>query len=134
MLGTEFIRDAKGNALCAYGEIRSPHVFLQPVDGHDAALMESQTEKLKALCGHTDWCILTIPITDWNGELTPWESGPVFGKDGFGSGAAATLSFIGSSVIPAFYYDHLSDTIHRPARPLRSRFLGCTVSLRVSPC
>ena len=102
MLGTEFIRDAKGNALCAYGEIRSPHVFLQPVDGHDAALMESQTEKLKALCGHTDWCILTIPITDWNGELTPWESGPVFGKDGFGSGAAETLSFIGSSVIPAW--------------------------------
>jgi predicted alpha/beta superfamily hydrolase len=99
-LSTEFLIDTNGKVLRANGNRQSQHVFLQPVDEHDTEHMESQADKLKALCGHTDWCILTVPIARWNEELTPWESEPVFGKDGFGSGAAKTLSYICQSVIP----------------------------------
>lgn len=33
-------------------------------------------------------------------ELSPWEAPPVFGKEGFGSGARETLSFITEKMLP----------------------------------
>ncbi len=90
-----------GRELILYGNAGSSSFFLQPVDEHDAALMDSEAMKLEKLCGHRDWCIVTIPIQSWNEELTPWENPPVFGKEGFGKGAPRTLAYVLEKVIPA---------------------------------
>ena len=39
-------------------------------------------------------------IKDWNRELTPWPAPPVFGKIPFGDGAADTLEFVISQLLP----------------------------------
>ena len=39
-------------------------------------------------------------VGDWNRELSPWEAAPVFGKDGFGDGAAYTLKTLEKEFIP----------------------------------
>ncbi len=93
-------KSINGRKLCFYGDVQSGRMFLQPVDEHDAELMESEAQKLETLCGHKDWCIVTIPIRNWNNELTPWEADPVFGKEGFGDGADETLAYISQIVIP----------------------------------
>ncbi len=90
-----------GKKLVFYGDPASVNLFFQPVDEHDAELMGSEAEHLKELSGQDDWCIVTIPIVNWNQELTPWTNDPVFGKEGFGDGAPETLAFILESVIPA---------------------------------
>lgn len=89
----------------AIGDPKSKNVFLQPVDEHDAALTESEAERLAALCGHTDWCVVTLPIAEWNTELTPWEAPPVFGRVGFGSGAERTLTRILEETVPGMERD-----------------------------
>lgn len=84
-----------------FGDPKSANVFLQPVDAQDLSRMEEETESLKALCGHEDWCILAVPVANWNRDLTPWSAPPVFGKEGFGDGAAATLDRILKVTIPS---------------------------------
>ena len=83
-----------------YGDVSSGNVFLQPVDEHDASLMEREAGALQERCGHGDWCIVTIPVGNWNEDLTPWKSAPVFGKEGFGDGAQRTLDYICGCVLP----------------------------------
>ena len=74
-----------------FGDETSRHVFLQLVDEHDMALMESEAEAFRSFSGGSDWCIQAIPVSDWNQDLTPWEADPVFGKQRFGNGAPQTL-------------------------------------------
>ena len=99
-----------GKSLPFYGNAASANVFLQPVDEHSASLMEKEAETLAGLCGHTDWCIIAVPVQSWNRDLTPWTSDPVFGKEGFGSGAPETLAFLLDSFIPAWSKMHPSDS------------------------
>ena len=93
-------KNIRGRMLSFYGEPQSGNIFLQPVAEQDTGRVESESGKLGALCGHTDWCIVSIPVLKWSEELTPWESPPLFGKEGFGSGAAGTLAYIRESVMP----------------------------------
>ncbi len=81
-------------------EGRPETLLLQPVDAHDAegleaeaACLAAQTERAFALCG--------VRVADWNRELSPWEAPPVFGREGFAGGAAATLAEIEDTVLPA---------------------------------
>ena len=46
------------------------------------------------------FALVSFKTRDWNRELSPWEAPPVFGKEGFGSGADETLSFVLDSLIP----------------------------------
>ena len=89
-----------GRQLGLYGDPGSGSFFLQPVDEHDASLMESEAAALAERCGHGEWCLVTIPVDNWNEDLTPWKNAPVFGREGFGDGAQRTLDYICGSVIP----------------------------------
>ncbi len=84
-----------------FGDAASQTFFLQLVDEHDRELMGSEAAALRELAGHTDWCIAAIPVADWNRDLTPWKTGPVFGRQSFGDGAAQTLDMVIRQVIPA---------------------------------
>ena len=45
-------------------------------------------------------CLVSVPIRDWDRELSPWEAPAVFGGRGFGSGAADTLRFLTDELLP----------------------------------
>ena len=83
-----------------FGNPEAEYVFVQLVDEHDSSLMESEAKLLGEMAGGDDWCVAAVPVGDWNADLTPWEAPPVFGKLGFGDGAAATLERIMDTVIP----------------------------------
>ena len=65
-------------------------MLIQMVDDHDSGLMESEIAGIRSLTDR-DFCLLAIPVASWNRDLSPWEAPPVFGKEGFGDGAARTL-------------------------------------------
>ena len=76
-----------------YGNPDAPVVLLQPVDTHDLAGMESETAEIRRL-SNTDFCLLAIKVENWNAELSPWPAPAVFGREGFGNGAADTLEHV----------------------------------------
>lgn len=97
----------KDERISAYfGDPDAGCIFVQPVDAHDLEEMQNETENLEKFAGATGWCILTVKIMNWNQELTPWKSAPVFGKEGFGDGAQKTLEYITDDLIPAFDRAH----------------------------
>lgn len=77
-----------------FGDETSKNVFLQLVDEHDIALMESEVEAVRSFIGCSGWCIRAIPVSDWNLDLTPWEADSVFGRQRFGNGAPQTLQML----------------------------------------
>ena len=73
-----------------YGNPEASAVLIQMVDDHDSGLMESEIAGIRSLTDR-DFCLLAVPVASWNRDLSPWEAPPVFGKEGFGDGAARTL-------------------------------------------
>lgn len=81
-----------------YG-VENPDVFLiQPVDSHDMEVMDSEFAYIEAHC-QKKVRLAAVLVDDWNKDLSPWEAPPVFGKEGFGAGAAETLSYIENNVL-----------------------------------
>ena len=76
-----------------YGDPDAPAVLIQPVDEHDLSMIESEIEIIKKLT-ESSFRLVAFEVNDWNRDLSPWEAPPVFGKEVFGGGAAATLEEI----------------------------------------
>lgn len=72
---------------------RPEWVIIQPVDEHD---QQGLDEELAYLTGHatSTFTLVAFKVNDWNKELSPWPAPAVFGREGFGDGAAKTLSFM----------------------------------------
>lgn len=77
--------------MTAYGNPNAPIVLIQMVDDHDLAGMESEVAELRRLTD-LDFCLMAIKVHHWNDDLSPWSAPAVFGKEGFGGGAANTLA------------------------------------------
>lgn len=78
----------------------SPEVLLvEPMDERDLDFLDREIEVLKAGTNRP-FALATLIIGDWNKELAPWASAPVFGKEPFGDGAAETLRVIEQELIP----------------------------------
>ena len=60
---------------------------------------------------------------DWNRDLSPWPAPPVFGKEGFGGGGAATLAWLRQSYLP------IVEKTPAPARFIAGYSLGGLFSL-----
>ncbi len=76
-----------------FGNIYSKYVLVQPVDEYELSTIESEVRLIKELSGK-DFMLKAFPVNDWNNNLSPWNAPPVFGKNGFGDGAANTLDQI----------------------------------------
>lgn len=83
-----------------YGEPAAGILFLQMTGALDEEHMEREKRQLRKLSGRKDWCIAAVPVDSWNQDLSPWEAAPVFGEEGFGDGAEATLQWLLSEVLP----------------------------------
>ena len=73
-----------------YGNPSASIVLIQMVDDHDLEGIESEAAEIKKLT-NTDFCLIAVRIQNWNRDLSPWLAPAVFGKEGFGNGAADTL-------------------------------------------
>ncbi|MDD5885532.1 MAG: hypothetical protein PUC66_05835 [Erysipelotrichaceae bacterium] len=76
-----------------FGNNASHLIFLQPIDGHDLALMNSEIEEIRKEIGN-DFRIFAFLVEDWNRDLSPWDAPPVFGNIPFGHGAKDVLQEI----------------------------------------
>ena len=81
------------------GDKTADVLLVQPVDSHDMEVMDSEFAYIEAHCGKRAR-LAAVLVDDWNRDLSPWEAPPVFGKEGFGAGAAETLFYIENNVVP----------------------------------
>ena len=62
------------------------------VDDHDLAVIENEVAAIRKTAD--DFRLLAIKVKNWNLDLSPWNAPAVFGKEGFGGGAAETLAAV----------------------------------------
>ena len=87
------------------------YILVQPVDDHDREVLD---EQVRAIAGASPspFGFVAFPVTDWNEELSPWDSPAVFDPDDFGHGAAETLHFVENELLPAVRTQfHLFDEV-----------------------
>lgn len=85
---------------CTIYTAESPkYLLIQPVDEHDLEVLDNEAEELARRTA-APFILAAFRVADWNSELSPWAAPPVFGKQAFGDGAAQTLAFVESALIP----------------------------------
>ena len=76
-----------------FGTESAPNVLIQPVDSHDLEGIENEVKTIRELTD-ADFRMIAVRVPDWNRNLSPWTAPAVFGKEGFGDGAADFLAGI----------------------------------------
>ena len=76
-----------------FGSESAPNVLIQPVDSHDLEGIENEVKTIRELTD-ADFRMIAVRVPDWNRDLSPWTAPAVFGKEGFGDGAADFLAGI----------------------------------------
>ena len=75
----------------------APIVFLLTGDEDGAKVWETAREMTARL-----FSLVTIPVADWNRDLSPWAAPRVFkGGEGFGGGADKLLQTLENGIVPA---------------------------------
>ncbi len=87
-----------GRRVRLYACERPEILFLQPVDEHDAGLLDREVAAMSGCA--LPFALAAFSVADWNRELSPWEAPPVFGKIPFGGGAAEALDFVTQRLLP----------------------------------
>ncbi len=77
--------------IAVYGNPNASIVLIQMVDDHDLEGIETEAAEIRRLT-EADFCLLAIKVQNWNSDLSPWTAPAVFGREGFGDGAADTLA------------------------------------------
>ena len=72
-------------------------LLLQPIDARDTL---SQEMPLLAAQTTRSFLHVAFPVEAWNVDLSPWDAPPVFGREAFGHGAADTLDWLRSRLMP----------------------------------
>ncbi|MBR4573308.1 MAG: esterase [Lachnospiraceae bacterium] len=68
-------------------------VMIQPVDDREMSFIDDEIASIRNIYG-ADFRLVPVRVDNWNDDLSPWEAPPVFGREGFGGGAAGTLARI----------------------------------------
>ncbi len=74
-------------------------LLIQPSSGDEEGFLDKQIAKIEA-GSRKSFILVSFHIDDWNKELSPWPASPVFGNEGFGDGAEATLAYVIGELIP----------------------------------
>ena len=98
MLNTEGLR--------IYGDREAAECFVQLVDEHDPENLQTEAQLLSEALGPVGWQLAALPVGDWFRDLPPWPAAPVFGRQAFGGGAAATLEQLIGQAMPALEGGH----------------------------
>ena len=74
-----------------YGNVASDIVLIQMTAEHEEETIEREFSLIREMTDR-DFLLRAYKVNNWNNDLSPWEAPPVFGNEGFGGGAAGTLS------------------------------------------
>ncbi|MBR6028090.1 MAG: esterase [Clostridia bacterium] len=77
-----------GRRVALHGDETAPVLLLQPVMREETVIPGP-------------FRLAAFEVEDWNRELSPWPAPPVFGREGFGEGAADTLTYVTDCLLPA---------------------------------
>lgn len=83
-----------------FGDGRATDVLIQAVGDHEVEGLEREVGRIGELAPHRPFLLAAFCVSDWHQELSPWEAPAVFGREGFGSGAADTLAYITGALMP----------------------------------
>lgn len=89
-----------GRKCCIYQSGEANTFLIQAVGKHESETLDREFEIIKELSHGKPFTLAAFFVDDWNGELSPWNSPAVFGREDFGSGAGKTLSFITEHLLP----------------------------------
>ena len=81
-----------------YGEVHAEYLLLQMTGEHELQSMDNEVAAIAQ--SSRNFLLATVPVKNWNDELSPWEAPAVWGKESFGGNAADTLRFLTEQVIP----------------------------------
>ena len=82
-----------------YGADCAEYLLLQMTDEHELQRMDNEVAGIAQGAAHP-FLFATVPVKNWNDELSPWEAPAVWGKESFGCNATDTLRFLMEQVIP----------------------------------
>lgn len=89
-----------GKNCLIYSAGQPVYLLIQPVDDHDWEVLDEQVTAI-AKAVQVPFVFVAFLVKDWNQELSPWDSPAVFGGSDFGHGAAETLHFVETVLLPA---------------------------------
>ena len=92
--------ELEGRKITMYGSAGARFTLIQPSDEQDLSGMDGEVQAVAETTGTEDFCLAAVGVRNWNGELSPWEAPPVFGSEGFGSGAGEMLLYITEKLLP----------------------------------
>lgn len=87
-----------GRAVTCYADDAPQILFIQPVDAHDAELLDAEIEAMRDCA--LPFALAAFAVKDWDRDLSPWAAPPVFGKVPFGGMAEETLAFVLDRLLP----------------------------------
>ncbi|MDO4867856.1 MAG: alpha/beta hydrolase-fold protein [Clostridia bacterium] len=90
-----------GRRCALAGDPEGKVLLLQLTDARELEDLAEEAEHIRRLCGGASFLLAACCVEDWNDELSPWPAPAVFGKQGFGGHAAATLGFVTAELLPA---------------------------------
>ena len=94
-----------------YGEAHAEYLLLQMTGEHELQRMDNEVAAIAQGAAHP-FLFATVPVKNWNDELSPWEAPAVWGKESFGCNAADTLRFLMEQVIPTLKQQfHLPENV-----------------------
>lgn len=97
MINEKFLLEDKQCVI--HGSSDAEYILIQPVNEHEMAQLEKEASMIGDRVTEP-FVLAAFLVRDWNRELSPWEAPPVFGTEGFGTGAAGTLRFVQESFVP----------------------------------
>ena len=74
-----------------FGNEQSDLIQIHMVDSHSIKIMDSEMELIRNLSGRDDFRLVACQVENWNQDLSPRESPPVFGMEGFDCRAEKTI-------------------------------------------
>ena len=87
-----------GRAVTFYADDAPQIFFIQPVDAHDAELLDAEIEAMRDCA--LPFALAAFAVKDWDRDLSLWAAPPVFGKVPFGGMAEETLAFVLDRLLP----------------------------------
>ena len=91
--------EISGKKCYIYSDPHPEAILIQPLEEEETGTLHLQLAYIKSR-SPIPFVFAGFVAEDWNEALSPWKAPPVFGKAGFGNGAAETLAWIEKELIP----------------------------------
>ena len=92
--------DVKGRSCPVLGDVAARIRILQPMDDHEQESLKDELALISEYAANAPFLLVSVPVGNWNAELSPWPAPPVFGKEPFAGRADALLEDVAGVLLP----------------------------------